>query len=35
VVPRIADGRVLLDPRTMTDAEVDLAAAVVRAALTG
>jgi L-seryl-tRNA(Ser) seleniumtransferase len=29
---RIHDGRVLLDPRTLTDAEADLAAAVVRAA---
>jgi L-seryl-tRNA(Ser) seleniumtransferase len=28
---RIHDGRVLLDPRTLTDAEADLAAAVVRA----
>jgi L-seryl-tRNA(Ser) seleniumtransferase len=32
LVARIADGRVLLDPRTLTDGEVDLAAAVVRAA---
>jgi L-seryl-tRNA(Ser) seleniumtransferase len=29
---RIHDGRVLLDPRTLTDAEADLAAAAVRAA---
>ena len=32
VVARIADGRVVLDPRTLTDAEVGLAAAAVRAA---
>jgi L-seryl-tRNA(Ser) seleniumtransferase len=32
VVGRIVDGRVLLDPRTMTDAEVPLAARAVRAA---
>ena len=32
VVARIADGRVVLDPRTLTDAEVAPAAAAVRAA---
>jgi L-seryl-tRNA(Ser) seleniumtransferase len=32
VVARIQDGRVLLDPRTLTDEEVGLAAAAVRAA---
>jgi L-seryl-tRNA(Ser) seleniumtransferase len=32
VVGRIADGRLLLDVRTLTDAEADLAAAAVRAA---
>jgi L-seryl-tRNA(Ser) seleniumtransferase len=32
VVGRIQDGRVLLDPRTLTDAEADLAARAVRAA---
>jgi L-seryl-tRNA(Ser) seleniumtransferase len=31
VVARIADGRVVLDPRTLADDEVDLAAAAVRA----
>jgi L-seryl-tRNA(Ser) seleniumtransferase len=30
IVARIADGRVLLDPRTMTDAEADHAAEVLR-----
>jgi L-seryl-tRNA(Ser) seleniumtransferase len=30
VIARIADGRVLLDPRTMTDAEADVAAEVLR-----
>jgi L-seryl-tRNA(Ser) seleniumtransferase len=34
VVGRIADGRLLLDVRTLTDAEVDLAAAAVRDART-
>jgi L-seryl-tRNA(Ser) seleniumtransferase len=33
VVARIADGRVLLDPRTLTDEEAVLAAEVVRSAL--
>ncbi len=33
VVGRIQDGRVLLDPRTLTDGEADEAAAAVRAAL--
>jgi L-seryl-tRNA(Ser) seleniumtransferase len=33
VVSRIHDGRVLLDPRTLTDGEVGLVAAVARAAL--
>jgi L-seryl-tRNA(Ser) seleniumtransferase len=32
LVGRIQDGRLLLDPRTLTDAEADLAARVVRAA---
>jgi L-seryl-tRNA(Ser) seleniumtransferase len=32
LVGRIQDGRLLLDPRTLTDAEADLAAATVRAA---
>ena len=32
VVARIADGRVVLDPRTLTDAEVGLTAGAVRAA---
>jgi L-seryl-tRNA(Ser) seleniumtransferase len=32
LVGRIQDGRLLLDPRTLTDAEADLAAAAVRAA---
>ena len=32
VVGRIADGRLLLDPRTLTDEEADQAAAAVRAA---
>jgi L-seryl-tRNA(Ser) seleniumtransferase len=32
VVGRIQDGRLLLDPRTLTDAEADLAAGAVRAA---
>jgi L-seryl-tRNA(Ser) seleniumtransferase len=32
VVGRIADGRLLLDVRTLTDDEADLAAAAVRAA---
>ena len=30
VVARVEDGRVLLDPRTMSDAEADQAAAAVR-----
>jgi L-seryl-tRNA(Ser) seleniumtransferase len=34
VVGRIADGRLLLDPRTLTDAEAQLAAEAVRAACT-
>ena len=34
VVGRIADGRLLLDPRTLADAEVEAAAAAVAAALT-
>jgi len=33
VVARIADGRVLLDPRTMTDEEAEWAATALRAAL--
>jgi L-seryl-tRNA(Ser) seleniumtransferase len=33
VLARIEDGRLLLDPRTLTDAEADAAAAAVRAAL--
>ena len=33
VVGRVEDGRVLLDPRTLTDAEADLAAAAAAAAL--
>ncbi len=33
LIARISDGRVLLDPRTLTDAEVDLAARVVHVAL--
>ena len=33
VVGRIADGRLLLDPRTLADDEVELAARAVRAAL--
>ena len=35
VIARIHDGRVLLDPRTLTDAEVDLVLVAVRQALTG
>jgi L-seryl-tRNA(Ser) seleniumtransferase len=33
VIARIEDGRLLLDPRTLTDAEVDAAAAAVRRAV--
>jgi L-seryl-tRNA(Ser) seleniumtransferase len=33
VIGRIHDGKVLLDPRTLTDGEVGLAAAAARAAL--
>jgi L-seryl-tRNA(Ser) seleniumtransferase len=33
VIARIREGRVLLDPRTVTDEEADLLAAAVRAAL--
>jgi L-seryl-tRNA(Ser) seleniumtransferase len=33
VIARIHEGRVLLDPRTMTDDELDVAAAAARAAL--
>ena len=33
VVARIADDRVLLDPRTLTDEEADVAAEVVRSSL--
>jgi L-seryl-tRNA(Ser) seleniumtransferase len=33
VIPRIHEGRVLLDPRTLTDAEVELVIAAVRDAL--
>ena len=32
LVARIEDGRVLLDPRTLSDEEIELAADVVRAA---
>ncbi|MCW2951150.1 MAG: selenocysteine synthase, partial [Conexibacter sp.] len=35
VVARIHDGRLLLDPRTLTDDEAELAGAAVRAALAG
>ena len=35
VIGRIQDGRLLLDPRTLADEEVDLAAAAVRAAMAG
>ncbi|HEX8974943.1 MAG TPA: L-seryl-tRNA(Sec) selenium transferase [Solirubrobacteraceae bacterium] len=35
VIARIHDGRLLLDPRTLTDAEVELVAAAVHAALGG
>jgi L-seryl-tRNA(Ser) seleniumtransferase len=35
VLARIADGRVVLDPRTLADDEVDTAAAALRAALAG
>ncbi len=35
VIARVHDGRVLLDPRTLTDAEVDLVLAAVRRALAG
>jgi hypothetical protein len=33
VIARIVKGRVVLDPRTMSDAEAEQAAAAVRAAL--
>ena len=33
VIARIADGRVVLDPRTLTDDEAELAAEAVRRAL--
>jgi L-seryl-tRNA(Ser) seleniumtransferase len=33
VIARIREGRVLLDPRTLTDEEADLVATAVRAAL--
>jgi len=32
---RIQDGRLLLDPRTLADEEIDLAAGAVRAAMAG
>ena len=33
VIARIREGRVLLDPRTLTDEEADMVAAAVRTAL--
>jgi hypothetical protein len=33
VIGRIQDGRLLLDPRTLTDEEIPQAAAAIRAAL--
>jgi hypothetical protein len=35
VIARIHDGRVLLDPRTLTDEELPILARAVRAALAG
>ncbi|HEY6462031.1 MAG TPA: hypothetical protein VIY73_17815, partial [Polyangiaceae bacterium] len=35
VIARIHDGRVLLDPRTLTDADVEPLAGAVRTALSG
>ena len=33
LIPRIADGRVLVDPRTLADEEIELAASVIRRAV--
>ncbi|MGN6373607.1 MAG: L-seryl-tRNA(Sec) selenium transferase [Solirubrobacteraceae bacterium] len=35
LVPRIADGRVLIDPRTLAEEEVEMAIGAIRAAATG